>query len=190
MSAKRIKMLLAWIIIVSSLVAAGPTSALAQKSGGGVVGEARLHPGTWGNQRASRSTRHARNYSRDIYRYSRDADRIEPSVAKSESEELGRNIAKAQKELPAARQEVGNDAAALAMLKSVEQHLAAAAEHHKMLHEECCKEAVDGSVCMKHCSAILLELDKAQAEQDALIRALEMKSAKSRGPSSPKPQQR
>ena len=190
MSAERMKILLAWMIIISTVNAAEPTIALAQKSAGGVVGEARLHPGTWGNQRSSRSTRHARNYSRGIYRYSRDTERIEPSVTKSESEELGRNIAKAQKEMPAARQEVGNDAAALATLKSVEQHLAAAAEHHKMLHEECCKEAVDGSVCMKHCSQILLELDKAQAEQDVLIRALEMKAATPRGPSSPKPQQR
>ena len=190
MSAERKNFILTWMAIITIAIAAEPTITLAQKSGGGVVGEARLHPGTWGNQRASRSTRHARNYSRGIYRYSRDAERIEPSVAKSESEELGRNIAKAQKELPAARQEVGNDSAALATLKSVEQHLAAAAEHHKMLHEECCKETVDGSVCMKHCSAILLELDKAQAEQDALIRALEMKAAKPRGPSSPKPQQR
>ncbi len=32
-----------------------PTVAVAQKSAGGVVGEARLHPGTWGNQRTSRS---------------------------------------------------------------------------------------------------------------------------------------
>jgi hypothetical protein len=32
-----------------------PGIAVAQKSGGGVVGGARLHPGTWGNQRASRS---------------------------------------------------------------------------------------------------------------------------------------
>lgn len=190
MSTERKKLMLVWVVMITTVIATGGTIAFAQKSGGGVTGGDRLRPGTWGNQRASRSTQHARNYSRDIYRYSRDAERVEPSVAKSESEELGRNIAKAQKEMPAARQEVGNDAAALATLKSVEQHLAAAAEHHKMLHEECCKEAVDGSVCMKHCSEILLELDKAQAEQDALIRAVEMKAAKPRAPSSPKPQQR
>ena len=59
-------------------------------------------------------------------------------------------------------------------LKSVEEHLAAAAEHHKMLHKECCKDAVHGDVCMKHCNEILLELDMAQAKQDALIRSLEI----------------
>jgi len=41
-----------------------PTTALAQKSAGGVAGEARMHPGTWGEQRSSRSfTR-----SRPMYR--------------------------------------------------------------------------------------------------------------------------
>lgn len=32
-----------------------PATAFAQKSAGGVIGEARLHPGTWGSQRTSRS---------------------------------------------------------------------------------------------------------------------------------------
>jgi hypothetical protein len=32
-----------------------PTTAFAQKSGGGVVGGARLSPGSWGNQRSSGS---------------------------------------------------------------------------------------------------------------------------------------
>ncbi len=126
------------------------------------------------NQRTSRSIRHARDYSRDIYRYSRDADQIAPATAKEESEELGRNITKAQKELATAKTEAGNDAATLAALKSIEQHLATAAAQHAMLHEECCKDAVDGGVCMKHCNQILLELDKAQAEHNALMRAMEM----------------
>ena len=129
------------------------------------------------NQRTSRSVRHARSYSRGVYQYSRDADQIDPAVAKSESEELGHNITKAQKDLATARQEAGNDAKTLAALKTVDQHLTAAAEHHKMLHEECCKDEVEGSVCMEHCNQILLELDKAQAEQDALIRSMEIKFA-------------
>lgn len=139
------------------------------------------------NQRASRSIRHARNYSRDIYRYSRQADRVDPAVAKSESEELGHNITKAQKELAAARNETDNDAETIAALKSIEKHLATAAEHHAMLHEECCKDAVDGGVCMKHCNQILLELDKAQAEHDALIRTMEM-GTQSAGGASATPQ--
>jgi hypothetical protein len=37
-----------------------PAIAVAQKSAGGVVGGARLHPGTWGNQRTSRSVMRSR----------------------------------------------------------------------------------------------------------------------------------
>lgn len=135
------------------------------------------------NQRTSRSIRHARSYSRGIYEYSRDADKIDPAVAKSESEELGHNITKAQKELATSRAEAGNDVKTLAALKSIEQHLAAAAQHHQMLHEECCKSSVDGMVCMDCCNNILLELDKAQAEQDALIRSIEMRAHSSGGAS-------
>jgi len=163
--------------LVAMAVVLMPAMAFAQRSSGGVTGGARQHPGTWGNQRASRSIGHARDYARDIYSYSRDAGSVDPAVAKEESEELGHNIDKAQKDLAAARKEVGNDAQALATLKSVQQHLAAAAAQHKMLHEECCKDSVDGDVCMQRCSQILLELDKAQAEQDALIRSMEIKGA-------------
>jgi hypothetical protein len=59
-------------------------------------------------------------------------------------------------------------------MKSINEHLTAAAKHHTMLHEECCKDSVDGAVCMTCCNNILLELDKAQAEHDALIRSLEI----------------
>jgi hypothetical protein len=45
-----------------------PTTAFAQKSAGGVTGEARLHPGTWGNQRASRSYGRSYARSRPMYR--------------------------------------------------------------------------------------------------------------------------
>jgi hypothetical protein len=128
----------------------------------------------YGSQRASRSVRHARSYARGIYQYSHDNDDIEPAVAKAESEELGRNITKAQKDLALVKNDAGNDAKTLAALKAVEKHLVAAAEQHKMLHEECCKDAVHGEVCMKHCNEILLELDMAQAKQDALIRSLEI----------------
>ena len=100
---------------------------------------------------------------------------IQPNVAKTESEELGRNIAKAKQEFAVVRQEVGSDPAAAATLKTIDQHLAGAEKQHAMLHEECCKESVDGLTCMKHCNQILLELDKAQAEHDAMMRAMEIK---------------
>ena len=181
MSYQRKKVLKLWMVIITALVLAGPTTAVAQRSDvqAGVTGGARLRPGTWANRRASRHVRHARDYSRDIYRYSRDAVYISPIVAKAESEELGRNIAKAQKEVATFRQEAGNDVATIAALKSIDKHLASAVKQHKMLHEECCKPSVDGRVSMNCCSAIILDLDKAQAEHDALLRSLEVKAKKS-----------
>ena len=176
MSSDRKNLLKLCVVFFTAMFLAGPSDAFAQKSKspGGVTGGARLYPLSGANRRASRSVRHARDYSRDIYRYSRDVRRIEPTVAKSESEELGRNIAKAQQELTTASKEVGTDPATLAALKSINEHLAAVTKQHQMLHEECCKESVDGTICMKHCNQILLELDKAQAEHDALIRTLEI----------------
>lgn len=148
--------------------------AQAQRSGGGVTGGARLRPGSWNQQRASRSVRHARDYARGIYEHSRDAGTIPVDIARAESEELGRNIANAQQELQAVRQEVGQDPAAAASLKTINEHLSKAATEHAMLHKECGKESIDGSACMKHCNQILLELDKAQAEHNALLRAMEI----------------
>ncbi len=166
------------VIILTAVVAAGPTVAQAQrKSPGGVTGGDRLRPqSSYNNQRASRSIRHARDYSRDIYHYSRVPETIQPSVAKADAEELGRSIKTAQQELATVRQEVGNDPAGTQTLKTIDQHLGTAEKQHKMLYEECCKESVDGLACMKHCNQILLELDKAQAEHDALMRSMEIKS--------------
>ena len=120
--------------------------------------------------------RHARDYSRDIYHYSRTPRTIQPSVAKADAEELGRNITTAQQEMATVRKEVGNDPAATDTLNTIDQHLATAEKQRKMLYEECCKESVDGLACMKHCNQILLELDKAQAEHDALMRSMEIKA--------------
>lgn len=143
--------------------------------------ERRLHPGTgfWENQRASRSIRHARDYSRDLYRYSRDAQVVRPDVAKSESEELGRNIDMAKQELAAVGKAYEGDKEVQTTLEAINKHIAKAAEVHKQLHEECCKDAPDGGVTMHCCSEITKELDKAAAEHAALMRTLEQRSTPS-----------
>ena len=160
-------------VLVTAVVVESPAIATAQ-SGYGLDSTQRAKVGA-GNQNSYRSIRRARDAAEDSYDYARDVNRIDPAEAKAKSEELGQNIAKAQKAQAAARKEAGSDVEALAALKSIEKHLTAAAEQHKMLHEECCKDAVEGSVCMNHCSQILSELDKAQAEQGALIRSMETK---------------
>jgi hypothetical protein len=78
----KFKILLIGAIAVGLYV---PITAFAQKSGGGVVGEARMHPGTWG-QRTSRSyTR-----SRPMYRSESPAivrrESAPPAVAQAPTE--------------------------------------------------------------------------------------------------------
>ena len=177
MSYERKRLMTLGAVVLTAMLVSAPTGAFAQrnKSAGGVTGGARTWPVSGAQQRASRSVQHARDYSRDIYQYSRVPTMIQPSVAKTESEELGRNIAKAQQEFAVVRQEVGSDPATAATLKTIDQHLAAAEKQHAMLHAECCKESVDGTACMKHCNQILLDLDKAQAEHDAMMRSMEIK---------------
>lgn len=134
----------------------------------------KLHPGKgfWENQRASRSIQHARDYSRGLYRYSRDTQVVRPEVAKSESEELSRNIGKAGKELTAVGKQYEGDKEVQTALETISRHIAKAAEVHKQLHEECCKDAPDDGVTMHCCSQITKELDKAAAEHAALLRTL------------------
>lgn len=186
MACKRGMMCSLMAVLVTAVGVVSPATVTAQ-SGYGLDYTQRSKVGA-GNQDSYRSIRRARDTAEDSYHYSRDVKRIDPADAKAKSEELGQDISKAQKALSKARKEAGNDAETLSALKSIEKHLAAAAEQHKMLHEECCKDAVEGSVCMKHCSQILSELDKAQAEQGALIRSMET-NMKSGGATTPKTHQ-
>lgn len=158
------------VLIAAAVVA--PSLAVAQ---GGLVGEARLHPGskTWASQRTSRNLQHGREYARDFYRYSRNATQFAPSVARSEAAVLGQTIQRAQEATVATASEVGSDPTLKAAYDRLQGHLAAAAEHQAMLHKECGKDPVDGNACAACCSRVLLELDKAQAEHDAILRAQE-----------------
>lgn len=123
--------------------------------------------------RSQRSMRHARDYSSDFYNYSQHVKKVEPQVAKQEAAKLGENIADAQRDVHAIRESAADDAATLAALDIVEKHLAKAAEMHKQLHAECQKEKVDGGVCSHCCNEITKELEKAMAENAALIRTLD-----------------
>ncbi len=148
------------LFLVSAFMATDVSQTLAQRRPS--VADRKQHPGKystwWPRQRASRSMRHARDYSRDLYYYSRDAATIKPEVAKSESEQLGKNIEAAKKELATVRKQAGSDKDTLDALQVIEKHLASAAETHKTLHAECRKESVDVGVCANCCNQITKEL--------------------------------
>lgn len=160
-------------VATAVLVAAAILSSSLAQAQGGLVGEARLHPGskTWNSQRASRSLQHGREYARDFHRFSRDARYFAPTVARSEAQFLGQVIQRAQVASVATAAELGSDPTMKAACDRLQGHLAAASEHLAVLDEECCKNPVDGTACAACCSRVLLELDKAQAEHDAILRA-------------------
>jgi hypothetical protein len=64
-----------------------PSAAVAQKSAGGVVGEARMHPGTWGEQRRSRSFTRSRPMYRSTAPVIVRTERAPSAVAQAPTEE-------------------------------------------------------------------------------------------------------
>ncbi len=174
MNRKRVIWFGSFLAAFAIVLAAGAKPAFSQRDAGAKIrGDSGV--GFWSNQRAARSMRHARDYSRDLYDYSRDARAIQPEVAKSDSANLGRNIESAKNELTHVRKEQAGDKDVLAALAIIEEHLAKATEHHKTLHAACQKDTVDAAVGMECCNVITVELEKALAEHGALMRKLEIK---------------
>ena len=155
-------------------VASTPSQADAQRIRSVIERRQRPGRGFWIDERTERNIRHARDYSRGLYHYSRYARRVEAPVAKSESVQLGECITAARKEL-ASRAKTTKSKDTQAALKAIERHLDAAARAHKSLQAVCGKDTMDKVACARHCNTITKELDKAQAEHRALIRALELR---------------
>ena len=108
----------------------------------------------------------------DLYQYAQTAPKVAPAVAKPASENIAKSVDGAKKDLGTVRKEATGDKAVLAKLDAIEKHLAAAMEHHKKMHEECCKDDADGEKTADCCSDMLTEIEKAQAEHRALLRLL------------------
>ncbi len=97
------------------------------------------HPegGFFETQRSSRGINHSRDYARDIYRYSTGVPVVSPQVIKSESQWLGQNIAGAQQQVVVLKEQFKDSPSKTASVKTIDQHLAKAAELQKDLHKEC-----------------------------------------------------
>lgn len=157
------------LVMIVALTATDVSTADAQS-----IPKGKPHYG-WRNERAARDMRHARDYSRDLYLYSRNTETVDPEIAKSESKTLGQNIAAAQKEIAGVRKEAGDNKETLQAVESIEKHLGNAAAMHKTLHEACNMTSVDGKASAHCCSVITKELEKAMAEHSALIRSIDHK---------------
>ena len=172
------------LAIVAAMIVTDVSQAIAQNKSREYMGKPHYGSSTF---RSSRNMSHARDYSRDLYYYTRDAQTIDPELARSESTELGRNIDATKKELATIRKEYAGDKEVLASLKVIEDHLTNATAQHKKLHAECQMDTFGRTAGMKCCSDITKELEKAMAEHAALMRKLEIKElANSKKETTPK----
>lgn len=122
---------------------------------------------------------HAREYTQQLYNYSQGCapGQLQPGVVKSESEQIGNTIQTARKSLDSVKKvaTTAKDEDVVKRLESIDKHLLAAVDHHKMLHMECCKDEVGNESVGNCCSDLMTELDKALAEHAALNRMLKVK---------------
>ncbi len=126
----------------------------------------------WGSS-GGRSVRHARDYSRGYQSYARHAPTITPQVARHEAAGVGQNIASAQMQFGEMRKTT-TDAASLASLAVIDQQLVAAAKAHKLMHEMCKMETIDGAATMQCCKDVDAALAKALAEHKKMMKPFEV----------------
>ncbi len=149
----------------------------------------RAHPGHgfanregWQHQNASRRIGHAIDYTRNLRNYAaapvpQAVPQPQPpaeSYPRIVTDEIGRNVAAARKELEVAKKApaVAKDPEAAKSFAAIDKHLAAAAEQHKTMMECCSKEEVDGEMLMKCCDDAIKHLEEAQAENRKLMQRL------------------
>lgn len=169
--------------LILSVIAVGTAITLAQNDSGLDAGrkirDGGVAHGTGYGSRVYNYSRSAGQYMQSatdgcqgLYQYSYTTQPVAPPVAKRQSEDIGKSVAAATKELAIVRKEAEANEAILTKLDAIEKHLAVAMDHHKMMHEVCCKDHVEGEKSADCCSDMITELEKAQAEQRALMRLL------------------
>lgn len=164
------------LAVVAVAMAASPSSVLAQgRNTPADLRSGKVTFAEFSNRRASRNMSHARDYARDLQNYS-GAITSEPTILRSDVEQLGHNIKTAQQQVVTVRKQVADDKEVQTSFDSVEKHLATAAGVHKTLLAECQKDTIDAEACA-HCgSEITNELDKALAEHAAIMTKLGIES--------------
>jgi hypothetical protein len=163
-------------LLVFSVIAA--TTATAAPAVGTAKARGDYSPGAYWGQSAGRSIRHARDYSRGYQSYARQAPAITPQIAQQEAAGVGQNIAAAQTQFAEMRKTT-TDAAALESLTLIDQQLVAAAKAHKLMHEMCKMETIDGAATMQCCKDVDAALAKALAEHEKVMKQLGFEAAAS-----------
>jgi hypothetical protein len=127
-------------------------------------------------QSAGRSVRHARDYSQGYRSYGRQVPNVMPQYARQEEAGVGQNITTAQKQYTEMRRAT-TDTQVLASLDTIDKHLAEAVKAHKLMHEMCTMETIDGVSTMKCCDDIDAALEKAIAEHEKMMKRLASETA-------------
>lgn len=172
MNLSRTTLSISTLAVMLTGLALSSTAAFAQRDAGAKM-RGEFGTGFWSSTRsAGRYLQSANEGCQDLYQYAQTAPKVAPAVAKPASEDIAKNVQAAKKDLGTVRKEATGDKAVLAKLDAIEKHLAAAMEHHKKMHEECCKDDANSETTAECCSDMLTEIEKAQAEHRALLRLL------------------
>lgn len=134
----------------------------------------------WSSRSATRSVRHAIDYSRDAQQYVRSTPKPSSQYLRADAAEIARNLTAAKAEIAYLKKQATSDKELAATVASIEKHLAAAESEHHTFHAECAKDAINVQATMACCAAISGHLTKAHDELDALQKRLAPKAAPSK----------
>lgn len=137
----------------------------------------------WAHRNANRRMGHAIEYSRDLRDYATVPRAGQPQGSASVpmgrypvvvTEEVGRNISSAKRDLAVAKQapEAKNNAEIQESFAAIEKHLDDAAKQHAEMMNCCAGEECDGEVLMKCCESAIGALEKAKTENNKLMKKL------------------
>jgi len=160
-----------WMTVAMIAMAVITQDAMAQRRS---VADRRQHPGVgfWAQQSSSRRIRHALDYSRSLTDYAQRAKMVTPEFAKIHVEEMGRNIAVAQKQLAVQRKEAeaNGDKATVTDIDKISKDLKVATEAHASCKEHCEKGQIDTSQLLQSVGQATKALQSASKSQKQMIK--------------------
>lgn len=167
------RLILGLALTMATLVA---SEALAQRDAGSKArGD---YSGTfWSSKSATRSIRHARDYSQGVHEYVQSTPKPSPEYLRTEAAEIGKNLTAAKAEIAYLKTQAARDKELSAAVTSIEKHLAAAEKEYETFHTECAKETIDAKATMACCSNLSDHLSKVHDELEALQKKLAPKPA-------------
>lgn len=146
----------------------------------------RQHPGKgfWSNQSASRRIGHALDYSRGLSDYARRAQVVDRDFAKSQVEEIGRNISVAEQQLMTVRKdaEQTGDKTTVADIDRISKALKAAQSAHADCVKHCEQANLDTTKLDKSAAKVTKSLEDAASTHKQMMERLHPEATKNPAP--------